>query len=112
MGIGSTCNIYAVQQHDEADKEHNGDDEDDDDLHGDHHDDHDEHDRYKSSAETVSELIQKPLPFDRKDLRLSRRYRFLSSFKSSVIMIDNDHCDDDFNFFQEIFVGKRAREEG
>ena len=40
-----------------------------------HHHNHYHNDRYKSSAETVSELIQKPLPFDRKDLRLSRRYR-------------------------------------
>ena len=44
-------------------------------LHHQHHQHHHDHNRYKSSAETVSELIQKPLPFDRKDLRLSRRYR-------------------------------------
>ena len=38
----------------------------------------------RSSAETVSELIQKPLPFDRKDLRLSRRYRRPAAEASEV----------------------------
>ena len=35
----------------------------------------------------MSELIQKPLPFDRKDLRLSRRYRFLMVIMIMVMMI-------------------------
>ena len=53
--------------------------------------------RYKSSAETVSELIQKPLPFDRKDLRLSRRYRSSHGHHEHDHGYDNDHEDEDEN---------------